>query len=87
MEKKKVKKNINGKQFIYYVYKPNAYLLTKSTKQKLNTHECNNSSLVQVVRQSKIQMLLQRAFKGLVMLNSLDFFCIKSMMKVSSSNE
>lgn len=83
-KKKKVKKNINSKQLIY---KPNPYLLSENTKQRLNTCECNNSSLVQVVGQVKNQMLPQRAFKGLIMWNSLDFSCIKFMMKASSSNE
>lgn len=72
---------------LYIMCLSQIHILSENPKQKLNTSECNNSSLVQVVRQLKNQMLLQSAFEGLVMFNSLDFSCTKFMMKVCSSNE
>lgn len=78
-KKKRPKKNINAKHFIYIYW--------VKTLSRNWTHVSATIRVGTGCRTVKNQLLPQSACKRLIMLNSLDFSCIKSMMKVPSSSE
>lgn len=67
--KKNFKRNINGKQVTYCVCKPYSNILHEDTKWKVNTW-------VWLFNSDTGYKTVKGAFKGLVMLHSLDSTCV-----------